>query len=378
MKQSLVFLFLLTLGISYGQQTPSKSALSIQLDSLILQEHAADRFHGSLQLTSHDSTVYSKSIGLANRSWNVPMTMQTSFDIASLNKSFIAALWVIAEKEGKAKLKTKLNTLLNRFQYNTRFDPDITVHQMIIHTSGLPDYNALPSELKQNNYQLFKKNHFSKHDYVDLIAQLAPVSKPNTNFHYSNFAYHILAFLLEDLYERSFDELLQEKICEPLGLVSTVSYTNNQQLIPNLAAGYSYVEGKWLKNNYIDLSLGRRIFSTTEDLNKWAYALCDTPLFDQGQLELISSNHLNLISEQISYGYGWSIHPQNSPYTFGNLDLTKPYLIHGGATEGYRSLVVIVNKGEYVLSFLSNVGQKTNELELAQKIFDLLKITNEN
>ncbi|GAA4845087.1 hypothetical protein [Algivirga pacifica] len=47
------------------------------------------RFHGSISIGSTKELIYQQSIGLANRSWNIPIQKDTRFDIASLNKSFI-------------------------------------------------------------------------------------------------------------------------------------------------------------------------------------------------------------------------------------------------------------------------------------------------
>ena len=56
----------------------------------------------------------------------------------------------------------------------------------------------------------------------------------------------------------------------------------------------------------------------------------------------------------------------------GDLGIDLPYLIHGGSTDGFKAMLVNIDRGELVISFLSNVGNKTNELELVQKMVNLI------
>jgi hypothetical protein len=51
------------------------------------------------------------------------------------------------------------------------------------------------------------------------------------------------------------------------------------------------------------------------------------------------------------------------------LELTrKNYIIHGGSTEGYKAMFINVNDGELIIAFLSNIGNRTNELKFAELI----------
>ena len=76
--------------------------------------------------------------------------------------------------------------------------------------------------------------------------------------------------------------------------------------------------------------------------------------------------------QRISYGYGWVLVGAGEKSMMGDLGITKPYIIHGGKTDGYKAMLININGGEYVISFLSNVGGRTQEMELAQKIVNIL------
>ena len=352
--------------------------LQFSMDSLVNHEHNAGRFNGTILIGTQDSVFYKKAVGLANRVWNVPLHTDHRFDIASLNKSFIAALILKAVEEGQLNINDHLSDLLGSYQYKGSFNPKITIHHMLTHTSGLPDYDAVIKELSVDNFRKFKRMHFSNAEYIDFISQLKPVDDPGKQFYYSNFAYHLLAIILEDLYKQTFSDLLQDKICRPLNLTNTFSSTANQEVHKKIVEAYIYLneDHKWKRNNFIDLTIGRRIFSSVTDLYKWGKALNDTSLLSYGSLELIKTNHLSDITTEISYGYGWVIYGSKSKYKMGYLPVKKPYMIHGGSTEGYKSLLVNINDGEFIITLLSNIGDRSDELVMAEKIVNLINNYN--
>jgi hypothetical protein len=135
-----------------------------------------------------------------------------------------------------------------------------------------------------------------------------------------------------------------------------------------LVGAYTFREGEWRKNSFIDLTLGRRIFSTASDLYKWALAMDDTTFLKIEFLNQLKKNHLSDITNEFSYGYGWVIFDENSSSEMGQLPLDKPYIIHGGSTEGFKSILVNVNHGELIISLLANTGNQTDELQIAREI----------
>ena len=345
-----------------------------RIDSLFKSHFERDLFHGGVVISHYGETIYENYLGLADRSWGIPFDKEVKIDIASVNKSMIAALALKAVEEGRLKLDDQLAELLSGFSYQGHFDPHITLHHLLSHSGGLADYDGVAEALRQDNYLKFKRSRFTDAAYVDFISQLAPVGDPGKQFHYSNFAYHLVAIIIADTYSKSFAEVLKEKLTVPLGLNNTVSEGLNERVIPKLAQGYTYQAstGQWLENPFIDLSLSRRIFSTAADLNRWAQVIDNPGWLSEKSLQLMKQNHLAEISEEFTYGYGWVIFDEENKSAMGDLGISKPYIIHGGSTDGYKSMLININNGEYVISFLSNVGNQTNEMQLAQKIVKIL------
>ena len=366
------------LHCSSPSKKEEKTDLFIELNNLIEAEHKAGRFNGTVLIGTKDSIIYKKAIGKANRVWNVPLKIEHRFDIASVNKSFIAALILIAIEEEKLNLTSTLIDLLSKYSYSGEYSSEITVHQLLSHTSGLADYSAVAKELSSNNFRAFKRQHFNNAEYVDFISQVPLVNEPGKQFYYSNFAYHLLCIILEDVYQKPFKEILREKICIPLKLKHTFSTDDNQTVFPNLTEAYTFQksDSTWKRNSFIDLTLGRRIFSSSEDLYKWGKAMNEVSWISSETLIKIQTNYIKKITPNVSYGYGWVVYEASETYRVGDLEIDHPYIIHGGETGSYKSMIVNINKGDWIITWLSNTGQHFNEIQFTKKITHILLQSN--
>ncbi len=372
---TLLAAFLISIGLSSCTQSikePERISTLIKIDSLLQAKHDADLFHGSVFIQDPAGNKLTKSYGVAHRGWDIPNDENTVFDIASVNKSMISGLIMIAAQEGKLQTSNRLVDLLEEFEigYSGKFSEEITLHHMMSHSSGLPDYDAVGEELSANGFRAFKRKHFSNSEYVDFISQLPVRGMPDETVYYSNFAYHLLAVILEETYQMPFHEILKEKLTDPLGMKATYSQSSNQVSIPNLAVGYSFNEDEstWMANDFIDLTLGRRIFSTAHDLGLWIQEMSEGKVLTQESLVQMKANHLGDITDGLAYGYGWVTYRANEKYGMGDLDIEEPYIIHGGNTEGFRAMAININEGDYIISFLTNSGWRTNEMDLATNI----------
>lgn len=333
-----------------------------ELDSSVMD------FSGQLYLKSAllDQAIY-KNNAWADRQHRVPVSDATVFDIASVNKSFIANLVLQAIAEKRWSLSTRLNHLLKSYQFNARFNDEVTLHQMLNHISGLGDYQDLDSLYKADNYRVYKRRHFTNAEYLNFLAQ-QPASLPEQRFYYSNFAYHILPILLEEEYDLPFDSILQNKICEPLGMKHTHSPQSRREIYPNLATAYQLEEGVFKANDFIDLSLGRRIFSNARDLMLWLESGGGQSLLPDSLAGLILENQVSDIDSNYVYAFGWVPFKKGDDFRMGNLNLAADYIIHGGSTGGFQSILVSVNKGESNLVLLANDGNGPALFKRAQSI----------
>ena len=190
--------------------------------------------------------------GLADLENRVAVTPSTNFRLASMTKQFIARAIEI------------LGLPLDR-----RVLRDITVRQLLSHTSGLIDYEDLITSDEQ----------ISDHDVLRLLTQTdRAYFPPGSAYRYSNGGYVLLGLLIERESGVPLEQFLRDEIFEPLGMTGTVLGTRN---VVNRAYGYAFEDGRWVRRDQGITTATRGdggIYSSIDDLQKWDASLADCEL----------------------------------------------------------------------------------------------------
>jgi len=236
------------------------------------------------------------------------------FRIASLTKTFTATLLLKLVEDKKIGLEDKLG----KFYPNVKNADKITIRQLINHTSGIYSYTGI-----KEFHDLAITDPLKKWTYNDLLALVAdhePYCEPGQGFNYSNTNYMIMGMLIEKLSGKKYDEFLQEKICAPLGMISTY-YATTPEISGNFYHGY---------HDSVDVSLldpsgpnaAGAIISTLQDLKKWNEALAEGKLLSKNMQE----ERLKFVVKEKSpaAGYGLGIIAKGS------------FLGHTGGISGYN------------------------------------------
>lgn len=365
-----VYFLIIMMGLaSCENDTMAPPEMEItSVDSLINAQTKQGKFDGTVLIANKDSIIYQSAFGVADRVWDIPTQLDHVYDIASLNKAFIAVLILQQQEKGNLFLHQKVVDFIPDLKGN--YADLITIHQLLTHTSGLPDYDAVGEALIAHNFRTFKRQHFTNKEYVAFISQLVPRSKPGEKFYYSNFGYHLLTIILEQVSGISFSQLLNEAICEPLNLSHTYSPITTEKVYKKQVEAYNWdsENGKFERNQFIDFTLGRRIYATVGDLYKWSLALSyPSEILTKASINLLKKNQLTGIESGVSYGYGWYVFDGGN-YERGNLNVDTDYLIHGGSTEGFKAMMTIMEDPAFTVIHLSNIGDQTNEFDLTKMI----------
>ncbi len=150
---------LLSSGVLIAQDT------SAQLDKLFLEVTSNPDYHfnGVVLVADGDKIIYQNATGYADLSNQQKNSIQTRFQLASLSKVFTAtAVMQLAEK-GLIQLNDPLVKYLSAFPY-----PDITIRQILSHTSGLPDFNEV--------YREKSKHALNNSDIIPALIQFGPLA----------------------------------------------------------------------------------------------------------------------------------------------------------------------------------------------------------
>ena len=326
---SLIFFLILYVSSSFAQDRKFST-----LDSLFNLLEINDRFMGTLSISENSKIIYSKSIGKEDVASGKLSNNLTKYRIGSISKMFTACLIFQAIEENKISLKQNIN----RFFPKIANSKEITIGNLLNHHSGIHNYTNDTSYL---NYYTTSK---SKKEMLEIIQAGGSDFKPNSKAEYSNSNYILLSFILEKIYKKSYEELLQLKIIQPLGLKNTY-FGKKLELAKNESASYLF-SGKWELENetHSSVSLGAGgIVSTTEDLLFFISNLFEGKIITAASLE-------QMIKLEDGFGMGIFPVPFYDKKGFG----------HTGGIDGFSSFLYTFPEEKISIALTSNGSRFNN------------------
>jgi CubicO group peptidase (beta-lactamase class C family) len=349
MKTAILFaLFIFTLMTatnSFAQQNAQK------IDALVKQYHDYGQFNGSILVAENGRVVYKKGFGMANMEWSIPNGTDTKFRIASVTKQFTAALVMQLVEEGKIKLDGKITDYLTDYRKDT--GEKVTIHQLLNHTSGIPDYKNVTV------------NPYSPADFVKKFVSGDLEFEPGSRYKYNNGGYSILGAIVEKVTGKSYETNLRERILAPLGMTNS-GYAHNSTLLEKQASSYEKTPAGYVNAPYIDMSIpyaAGSMYSTVEDLYKWDQSLYEDKILSAESKRLMFTPGLG------NYGYGIRITDQ----PLGKSDLKTKVIWHGGAgINGFGSLISRAVEKRQTVIILDNAGNVLNLPRITNSILGIL------
>ena len=296
-------------------------------------------------------------------------TDQTIYEIASVSKTFAGTLVAQAELEGKLNLEDDIRKYLKEdfpnFQYQ---ENPIKIKHLISHTSRLPRFlpEIINKIIENPSDSLAFKIHqaemtYSKEKFLKDLHAIKLDTIPGTKEGYSNVDTELIAHILENIYNKSYNELIQEKIADKLVMTNTGTLLTDSQS-ENLANGY--IQNNTLAPHMTNVlwSAGGGIKSTLPDLMKYM------------EFQLDENNELAVKSHKIVYqngdykiGYYWPI---------GNDEFFGKYYSHQGGAFGTQNYIFIFPEKDLGISIITNQnisGTAGKLLKVANGILEDLK-----
>jgi len=313
---------------------------SARLDTLMQAYHRFNMFDGAILVAENNKVLYKNGFGMANREWNIPNTTDTKFMLGSISKSLTAYLVLIQAQKGLIDLDKTISDYIP--SYSEKNGRQITIRQLLSHTSGIPGYEIIP-----DFFPRISRQNYTREDYIKLYMDSTLLFKPGTNYNYSSWGYYTLGYILERVSGKSYAQLMKDDIFDKLGMNSSGSYYHTQ-VVPKRATGYDYSLGGYTSSDFRDQSntLGTGdIYSTVEDMFKWHVAISENRLLNK---ELTKQAFTPGIRPW-RYGFGWF--NQNFKYTDADSVFTNYHL---GMTEGFISFIVRVPETNSFIIFLCN------------------------
>ena len=333
------------------------SPISQKIDSFFSKRNKRGLFNGNVLFSIHDTIIYEKSFGLADIRKKDSLTINSSFQLASVSKTFTAYAIMLLKQRGELSYSDSLRKFFPDFPYR-----NITVHQLLIHRSGLSNYMYFSDKFWRTSKNLTIDNS----DVIDLIIEHEPKPYywPDRRYNYNNTNYALLASIIEKVSSKSYSEFMKDEIFTPLEMNDSYVYDKNIDSI-----NFSKVKGyiSWRRradNTYLNGVVGDKgIYSSVGDLNKFSRALLKGTLVNLNELENAYQLGHKELYDHDNYGYGWRINMLP--------DSTK-IVYHTGWWKGFRSYFIRSLVDEKTIIVLTNKSKsgvlRTKEL---MKLFDI-------
>ncbi|CAM1344337.1 serine hydrolase domain-containing protein [Tenacibaculum amylolyticum] len=272
-----------------------------KIDSLFTSLEQKNEFMGSISISQNDKVIYQNTIGFEDIATSEKASNATYYKIGSISKTYTAALILKAIEEQKITLDQSIDL----FFPNIKEAKNITIKNLLNHSSGIPSYT------KYSNFLSYHTQPKTKEELLTLITQVQDKHYTNPKAEYSNSNYVLLTFILEKIYQSDFKTILSEKITAPLQLNNTYYLQNNS---PDIVQSYTYNNNSWKELPITDLTnaLGAGgIIATSTDVNNFLNALFNQKIINQnslGQMQQIEQGFgLGLVkltlSSRSSYGH---------------------------------------------------------------------------
>lgn len=286
--------------------------------------------------------------GFADLKRGIPLTAASRFPVGSISKSFTAVALMQLAQEHRFDPKAPINRYVHPFRVKSKF-PDITGHDLMSHTSGLPNYLV---DASSSRFVLAKLQEFK------------PRYPPGAHFWYSNTGFQVLGYVLENIEGASYPTIIQRRIFDRLGMHSSIAVIDDS-MRSGLPVSYNrwpyddgYVESPWFEYAAADGS----IVSNAEDL--CAYLRFILNKGKSGNDRLLSDEAFKLLTTPIleDYAYGLEVRRVKGDTVIG----------HGGSIGGFDDLVEAHIDDGFALVLLSNGGMHR---DLRQWVIDVVTAT---
>ena len=270
-------------------------------------------FSGAVLVQDRNSQASTACFGYANRTDQLKNNLETRFGIASGCKLFTAIAICQLVEEGRLTFDTRLKDCLD-IEFPS-FSAEITIHHLLTHTSGIPDY--FDEDVMDDFEELWIKRPMyhirSLKDFLPMFQNEQMKSTPGESFHYNNAGYILLGLIVEHASKMEFTEYVQEKIFKKAGMLDS-GYFSFDALPSNTALGYvDLPDGSWKTNIYslpVKGGSDGGAYVTVEDMGKLWKALHGQLILSEETLSKLLTPHVQ-VNETGYYGYGVWIKKQD-------------------------------------------------------------------
>ena len=335
--------------------------LTKELQTKLDEWHKAGKFPGAtLGVVLANGEVFSLAVGYSDRTAKTPMKPTDRMLAGSTGKTFAAATALQLVKEGKIGFDDKVEKYLGAWAWYSRMPnaKDITVRQLMNHTSGLVRYefkDQFTKDLTANPEKTWKPQ--------ELLAYLLDEKPPfeaGKGWDYSDTNYIILGMIIEKVTGRKFYDEANRRVIKPLKLTNTIPQDGIK--LKGVIQGYAgdnnpfggkdemISNGKFAINPQFEWT-GGGYASTSEDLARWAKMIYEGRAFDNSLMpQVLDGVAAPMLGRETKYGLCVIIRKTAAGISYG----------HSGFFPGYMTDMMYFPEQKIALAVQVNTSVPQN------------------
>lgn len=341
----ILFLSLITVSLfscSPKEQQSTETGLQAFADSIFSANIDSSFLAGaSVMVAQHGKTLLNKSYGLASLELGAPIPANASFEIGSVTKQFTAAAIQKLNQEGKLSLNDDITKYLD---FNTK-GREVTINNLLYHTSGIPGYTELPE------FGDLSIEQHEKDTLLRMVEQHDFLFEPGEAMIYCNTGYFLLGLIIEKVSEMSYEDYLNEAFFEPLGMDHSY-YCSISDPVTGKVYGYGYTPKGLIQKPYLNHTwpyAAGSLCSTKEDLLSWLEALHGGGVFNESGYDLMTTP--GTLNDGTPLRYAMGLAHFN---LWGN-----EMIAHGGGINGFLTETRYFPSADlYVVCLVNTTGPK--------------------
>ncbi|AZZ98834.1 class A beta-lactamase-related serine hydrolase [Pseudoalteromonas sp. R3] len=324
-------------GISVSEQQ-ERISISKSIEQIVSNYVSNGVFEGSILVSDSNKKIFENTYGFANLADRIPITKNSSFQIASLSKPITATIVLILREQGKLKLD---DTLARYFpEFNNGKGKKITIRHLLSHTSGIPNHFIIDGWFSKDFH-----TYTSEQAFIETIAKLPLNSEPGEEYLYSNPGYFLLGKIIEKVTGESFSSSANKAVFEPLNMSNSgVSLAGQQDTkivkAYQLSAGGGYQ--LLAEKNMKLFGAGAAIYSNAENLYRFESAL-------YGEKLISNESKKDLFNPDRPFSWRVGVLP------IGH-EIQPRVHMYDGKIDGFSSMMVRFIDEQKSIILLSNIG----------------------
>jgi CubicO group peptidase (beta-lactamase class C family) len=246
----------------FASNNPNTRKFQLKIEAFLQNLPQYKKFSGVILVQARGENFLRKGYGYANIGFDILNTPDTKFWIGSITKGFTTILIMQLAEENRINLDDNISQYLSLFDKSK--GNKITIRHLLSHTSGIQHhFISFPDYFKKHD-RLF----YSPIELENFISGVELVSEPGERKIYSSLNYNLLGLIIESIYQKSYAEVIAEKILIPLGLKDS-GVENNRGIKNHMAVGYLRGLKGFIHSPYGEMSpylAAGDMYSTATDL----------------------------------------------------------------------------------------------------------------